>query len=137
MGLVVIRGAGVLGPRLDRVHPQIGGWEHSGRSRQRRRTRESNVSSSRPLPVGPDHSERIAIRELVNNLDPDQREAFVLTQMLGLTYDEAADISSCPVGTVRSRVNRARSHLIGLMNPDTEQPGDTTVVSQRGLPSSS
>jgi RNA polymerase sigma-70 factor, ECF subfamily len=105
------------------------------RSSQRRRARDSMVLPSQPLPVGPDHSERIAIRLLVNTLDADQREAFVLTQMLGLTYDEAAEISRCPVGTIRSRVNRARSHLIELIDADTEQPpGDMTVVSQRGLP---
>jgi RNA polymerase sigma-70 factor, ECF subfamily len=99
------------------------------RSCKRRRARDSTVLSSSPQTVGPDHSERIAIRELVKTLDPDQREAFVLTQMLGLSYHEAAALSRCPIGTIRSRVTRARSHLIDLINPDTEHHGGTNIVS--------
>ena len=38
----------------------------------------------------------------------DQREALVLTQLIGLTYAQAAEIIGCPVGTVRSRVARGR-----------------------------
>jgi RNA polymerase sigma-70 factor (ECF subfamily) len=38
--------------------------------------------------------------------------AFVLTQVLGLSYVEAAEICECPVGTIRSRVARARDHLV-------------------------
>lgn len=44
-------------------------------------------------------------------LDPDRREAFVLTQVLGLSYDEAAAAMGCPIGTIRSRVARARADL--------------------------
>ena len=45
-------------------------------------------------------------------LDPERREAFVLTQVVGLSYAEAADVCSCPVGTIRSRVARARADLV-------------------------
>ena len=45
-------------------------------------------------------------------LTPDRREAFVLTQLVGLSYAEAADVCGCPVGTVRSRVARARDDLV-------------------------
>jgi RNA polymerase sigma-70 factor, ECF subfamily len=48
---------------------------------------------------------------LVDELPDDQRSAFVLTQLLGHTYDEAADLCDCPVGTIRSRVARARAAL--------------------------
>ena len=48
---------------------------------------------------------------LLNVLERPQREAFVLTQLAGLTYDEAAEIAGCPVGTIRSRVARAREAL--------------------------
>jgi RNA polymerase sigma-70 factor, ECF subfamily len=50
--------------------------------------------------------------ELVLGIDPDRREAFVLTQMAGLSYDEAAVVLGCPVGTIRSRVARARADLV-------------------------
>jgi RNA polymerase sigma-70 factor, ECF subfamily len=49
--------------------------------------------------------------ELLAAVDPDRREAFVLTQLAGMSYDEAATVLDCPVGTIRSRVARARSDL--------------------------
>lgn len=54
----------------------------------------------------------VELTMLVNALPIDQRQAFVLTQLLGYTYEEAADFCGCPVGTVRSRVARARSRLV-------------------------
>jgi RNA polymerase sigma-70 factor (ECF subfamily) len=48
---------------------------------------------------------------LIDELPEDQRSAFVLTQLLGHTYDEAAQMCGCPVGTIRSRVARARAAL--------------------------
>lgn len=48
---------------------------------------------------------------LLDAIDPDRREAFVLTQVAGLSYDEAAVVLDCPVGTIRSRVARARADL--------------------------
>lgn len=50
--------------------------------------------------------------ELLAHLEPDRREAFVLTQLLGFSYDEAATTLGCPIGTVRSRVARARRDLL-------------------------
>lgn len=52
------------------------------------------------------------LRELLASLTPDRREAFVLTQELGMSYEEAALVVGCPVGTIRSRVSRARSDLL-------------------------
>ncbi|WP_103341878.1 sigma-70 family RNA polymerase sigma factor [Amycolatopsis sp. CA-126428] len=56
--------------------------------------------------------ELVALRLLLDGLEPDRREVLVLTQVLGLSYAEAADVCGCPVGTVRSRVARAREDLI-------------------------
>jgi RNA polymerase sigma-70 factor (ECF subfamily) len=50
--------------------------------------------------------------ELLDRIDPDRREAFVLTQVAGLSYDEAAVVLDCPIGTIRSRVARARADLV-------------------------
>ena len=50
--------------------------------------------------------------ELVDALPAERREAFVLTQVLGCSYDEAARIAGVPVGTIRSRVARAREALL-------------------------
>lgn len=52
-----------------------------------------------------------SVHHLLDNLDPERREAFVLTQVMGLSYEEAATVMGCPIGTVRSRVARARADL--------------------------
>jgi RNA polymerase sigma-70 factor, ECF subfamily len=53
-------------------------------------------------------------------LDPDRRTAFVLTQLLGFDYAGAAEVCGCPVGTIRSRVARARDQLIAVMQPQRQ-----------------
>ena len=65
--------------------------------------------------------EAVAVRDLLRTLDAERREAFALTQMLGLSYEEAAQICGCPVGTIRSRVSRAREQLVAAMRADTQQ----------------
>ena len=52
---------------------------------------------------------------LIADLGPDRREAFVLTQLVGTSYEEAAGIRGVPVGTIRSRVARARAELIDAL----------------------
>jgi RNA polymerase sigma-70 factor (ECF subfamily) len=60
----------------------------------------------------------VAIRQAIAGLAVERREAFVLTQMLGLSYDEAAEVCGCAVGTIRSRVFRARADLIEQLHPE-------------------
>jgi RNA polymerase sigma-70 factor, ECF subfamily len=60
--------------------------------------------------------EAVLLRELVHALDADRRDAFVLTQLLDLSYAEAAEVCGCPVGTIRSRVARAREDLVEAMD---------------------
>ncbi|MGH8860173.1 MAG: sigma-70 family RNA polymerase sigma factor [Jatrophihabitantaceae bacterium] len=62
--------------------------------------------------VQPDHAESVVLHDLLAVLDGERREAFVLTQLVGLTYPEAADVCGCPVGTIRSLVARARADLV-------------------------
>ncbi len=50
--------------------------------------------------------------ELVQSLEPGRREAFVLTQIIGCSYEETGVICGVPIGTVRSRVARAREELL-------------------------
>ncbi|HCT9180928.1 RNA polymerase sigma factor [Corynebacterium aurimucosum] len=57
-------------------------------------------------------SEWIDARALIDALPEDRREALILTQVLGYTYEEAAKIAGVRVGTIRSRVARARKDLI-------------------------
>jgi len=72
-------------------------------------------------------AEGATVTDLLSRLAPDRREAFVLTQLLGLPYAEAAEVAGCPVGTIRSRVARARADLVESLagvNQDGEK-GDT------------
>jgi RNA polymerase sigma-70 factor (ECF subfamily) len=59
--------------------------------------------------------EQHALADLLAGLAPERREAFVATQVAGLSYGEAAEICGCPVGTIRSRVARAREDLVAAM----------------------
>ncbi|MGL6235933.1 MAG: sigma-70 family RNA polymerase sigma factor [Segniliparus sp.] len=61
------------------------------------------------------------VKILLAGLAPERREALVLTQVLGLSYAEVAAVCDCPVGTVRSRVARAREDLV---EASREQSGD-------------
>ena len=57
-------------------------------------------------------SEWIDVRSRIDALPPERREALILTQVLGHTYEEAAKIAGVRVGTIRSRVARARADLL-------------------------
>jgi RNA polymerase sigma-70 factor, ECF subfamily len=80
-----------------------------------RRTRARDISlqlsAHDPRPTG-DLTGTVDLDLLVATLEPDRRLAFVLTQIIGCDYAEAATICQCPIGTIRSRVARARDDLI-------------------------
>ncbi len=68
---------------------------------------ESLIGSPQPDPSG-----QISANALLSRLSVERREAFVLTQLLGLSYEQAAATLEVPVGTIRSRVARARADLV-------------------------
>lgn len=80
------------------------------RSRSRQRRRDERLRGMRVEDTVPDGSSDSAA--LLGLLDPDRRAAFVLTQLIGLSYAETASVLGVPIGTVRSRVARARADLI-------------------------
>ncbi|MFE9444032.1 sigma-70 family RNA polymerase sigma factor [Streptomyces sp. NPDC006602] len=81
------------------------------------------LAVERAQPCGlPGFDDGIALADLLATLPEARREAFVLTQLLGLPYEEAAALTDCPVGTVRSRVARARATLVALLTAPDEQP---------------
>ncbi|MGB2756245.1 MAG: sigma-70 family RNA polymerase sigma factor [Acidimicrobiia bacterium] len=85
------------------------------RQRQRRRRLLTRIVAN--TTIGSVELESSASsEELVSLLDPERREAFVLTQEFGLSYAEAAEICNCPIGTIRSRVSRARSDLLEMLH---------------------
>lgn len=71
------------------------------------------------LSCGPDQEWRVQYEELlraIGQLTPDARDALLLVVSSGLSYQEAADICGCAVGTMKSRVNRARHRLAQLID---------------------
>nr|WP_296073325.1 sigma-70 family RNA polymerase sigma factor [uncultured Actinoplanes sp.] len=63
----------------------------------------------------PDPAHRLSTSDLLSRLSEERRTAFVLTQVIGLSYAEAAEVEDVPVGTIRSRVARARDELVTLV----------------------
>jgi RNA polymerase sigma-70 factor (ECF subfamily) len=79
------------------------------RRRERRLAQRANEVHGARATRGPE--DRISLELVVAGLRPERRDAFVLTQLLGCSYEEAAAACGVPVGTIRSRVARARSDL--------------------------
>ncbi|MFK0244163.1 sigma-70 family RNA polymerase sigma factor [Amycolatopsis azurea] len=78
---------------------------------------ETAIDHAEP-PARSRFEERVVLDQLIGALAPERKEAFVLTQTLGLSYADAAEICDCPIGTIRSRVARARDDLVAAMNAD-------------------
>ena len=88
----------------------------STRRRSRRRRLDQRVTNLARDVESPAHDASAAeLDELLLLLDDDRRAAFVLTQLNGLRYDEAAAVLDVPIGTIRSRVSRAREQLLGAL----------------------
>ncbi len=60
----------------------------------------------------------VEVTTMIASLTTEQREALLLTQLLGLPYADAAAVCGCPVGTIRSRVARARDALLADVERD-------------------
>ena len=64
-----------------------------------------------------------AVNAAVERLSDDLRQALVLREVEGLSYEEIAEVMNCPVGTVRSRIFRAREAVAARLRPLLESPG--------------
>jgi RNA polymerase sigma-70 factor (ECF subfamily) len=91
--------------RLEDVLRRAAG-EGTDRSRATHRTAEATA---------PDPAAAATADDLLARLPADRRAAFALTQLVGLSYQEAAEVEGVPVGTIRSRVARARDDLIAQL----------------------
>ena len=60
---------------------------------------------------------RSKVEEAVEQLPEHHRIVFVLREMEGKTYEEIADITGCNLGTVKSRLNRARNNFANIIAP--------------------
>ena len=73
-------------------------------------------------------AELTSLQAALNALPPEHREAIVMVGAAGLSYQEAADISGCAVGTIKSRVNRARHRLAVLLDMEPPVEADQNVI---------
>src|SRR5712675_3022549 len=86
--------------------------------KRRREVEDVDGSYAEQLTFSPEQSTRLEInefREALKLLPPEQREALILVGASGFSYEEAARICGCAVGTIKSRVNRARKKLAELL----------------------
>lgn len=94
------------------------------RSEYRKRKREVEDATGMyadSLKSQPEQATRLEFEELraaLDKLPDDQREAVILVGASGFSYEEAAAICGCAVGTIKSRVNRARNRLAEIMSID-------------------
>ncbi|HWL44226.1 MAG TPA: sigma-70 family RNA polymerase sigma factor [Ilumatobacter sp.] len=95
-------------------------YEHL-RKRYRRRT---DPVAEPTTPAEADHASLVDTIHLLDSLPVEQREAIVLTQLIGLPYAEAAEVAGCPVGTIRSRVARGRDTLAAVLRPGQRRVAD-------------
>jgi RNA polymerase sigma-70 factor, ECF subfamily len=58
-----------------------------------------------------------AVNAAIEDLSPDLRQAITLREIEGLSYEEIADLMNCPIGTVRSRIFRARESIAVRLRP--------------------
>ena len=82
----------------------------------------------------PDQHDKLVHQDLqaaLARLSPDQRDVIILVGAEGMSYDEAAAALGCAVGTVKSRVNRARNRLAELMGLAGEDGIGGIAVAQR------
>ena len=70
-------------------------------------------------------------KKALDTLPPDQREAIVLIGASGFSYEEAADICKCAVGTMKSRVSRARTRLQDVLKISGEADYGPDAVSSQ------
>jgi RNA polymerase sigma-70 factor (ECF subfamily) len=87
--------------------------------KRRREVEDGDGSYAETLKSQPEQSSRVEFEEFrtaLAKLPPDQREALILVGASGFSYEEAAEICGCAVGTIKSRVNRARGRLADLLS---------------------
>jgi RNA polymerase sigma-70 factor, ECF subfamily len=91
--------------------------------RRRREVADSDGKKAEALSVEPaqhGHVDMEDMRKALGLLPPEQREALVLVGAAGMSYEEVAEIAQCAIGTIKSRVNRARVKLATLLGMEGE-----------------
>jgi RNA polymerase sigma-70 factor (ECF subfamily) len=102
--------------------------------KRRREVQDSTGSYAERLGTLPEqeaHEEFSRFHAALARFPTDQREALILVGALGFSYEEAARICGCAIGTVKSRVNRARHRLaevLSIKSSDDFGPDQTVLA---------
>jgi RNA polymerase sigma-70 factor (ECF subfamily) len=87
--------------------------------KRRREVEDADGTYAASLATQPEqngHWEMDEFREALKLLPHEQREAILLVGASGFSYEETAQIRGCAVGTIKSRVNRARNRLAAMLS---------------------
>jgi RNA polymerase sigma-70 factor (ECF subfamily) len=109
---------------------------YSHHRKARREVADVDGVLSEAVAQKPDHDGRLQMRDFnaaFDQLNDEQREALVLVGAAGFSYEEAAETCGVAVGTIKSRVNRARSRLAELMSIDDDDAIEMTDVVTAGI----
>jgi RNA polymerase sigma-70 factor, ECF subfamily len=102
---------------------------YSALARRRHETRDEDGQWAARQTIAANQDWAVSVDELrrsLHRLAPTHREALILVGGAGMTYQEAAEVCGCAVGTIKSRVNRARARLIKLMDDPAADDEETT-----------
>jgi RNA polymerase sigma-70 factor (ECF subfamily) len=104
----------------------------SGHRKTQREVEDADGAHAATLVTIPDQEDRITVQDLeaaLAKLPREQREAILLIGAEGMAYEEAAEALGVKVGTIKSRVNRARTRLSELMGLS----GGDGIAADRGV----
>ncbi|MGH6985875.1 MAG: sigma-70 family RNA polymerase sigma factor [Caulobacteraceae bacterium] len=104
---------------------------HTSVVRRRREVLDEDDHHAHSLTSAPRQEWNLTVRALQKALDRlpvENREALMLVTAAGLSYEEAARICGCAIGTIKSRVNRARARLIKVMDGEPADPIEAPII---------
>ncbi len=102
---------------------------YSSRRKSRREVSDVDGAFTENLAEKPAHDGHLQMadfRTALGKLKDEQREALLLVGALGFSYEEASETTGVPVGTVKSRINRARKQLAELMDLNEDEAMEMT-----------
>ncbi len=97
--------------------------------KRKREVEDVDGAMAETLAQKPEHDGRLAFKDFsvaFDQLNDEQREALILVGAQGFSYEDAAETCGVAVGTIKSRVNRARARLAELMGLSDSEPVELT-----------